>query len=129
MRKRLGIHLNSDGLPTEFFLQSHTGVIRLFPAVTANFEGRFENFGAQGAFVVSATRAEEGVQTVTVSSLAGNRCRIARFWVGHAKLRISDSITNEVIPGRQEGQHLEFETKPDHEFRIEFVKNDMNAAD
>ncbi|MBL7649309.1 MAG: hypothetical protein JNK74_24285 [Candidatus Hydrogenedentes bacterium] len=82
VRRRLGIYKPEDGLGIDNVLQSHTGVIRVFPTVPDDFEGGFENLGAQGAFVVSATRTKSGVERVTVQSLVGNTCRLANPWPG-----------------------------------------------
>ena len=80
VRRRLGIYRAEDGMTVENLLQSYTGVIRVFPAVPADFEGGFANLGAQGAFVVGAERTKDGVKSVTVHSLAGNPCVFANPW-------------------------------------------------
>lgn len=82
VRKRLGVYEAGDGLDLENVLQSYTGVIRVFPCVPADFAGAFENLGAQGAFVVAAKRGAEGVESVTIQSLAGNPCAVANPWPG-----------------------------------------------
>ena len=118
VRRRLGMHLHSDGLSAENFLQSHTGAIHVFPTVTANFEGGFENLGAQGGFVLSATRTKEGVRSVTVSSLAGNTCKLARFWFENDKVRVEDPTTGGVVPVRLSDEYLTFETLAGREYRV-----------
>ena len=82
VRTRLGIVPEDGRLWVENFLQSHTGVIHLFPAVPDNFTGEFENFGAQGGFIVAASKTLEGIQSVTVKSLAGNPCTLVNPWPG-----------------------------------------------
>jgi hypothetical protein len=110
VRRRLGIYQPEDGLGIDNLLQSHTGVIRVFPAVPDDFEGGFENLGAQGAFVVSATRTKDGVESVTVKSLAGNVCRMANPWPGKA-VTVRDVETGEVVEVEVDGGYVEFGTE------------------
>lgn len=80
VRARLGIPEPDGTIMLESVLQSHTGRIRVFPAVTPDFEGGFENLGAQGAFVVSARRSKGVVENVVITSMAGNPCVLANPW-------------------------------------------------
>lgn len=58
-------------------LQSHGGVIRLFPAVPEAWkEISFRTLRAEGAFLVSADRAEGRVKEVTIVPEAGGPCRL-----------------------------------------------------
>jgi hypothetical protein len=63
----------------EMLLQSHTGVIRLFPAIPAAWkEASFENLRATGAFLVSAKLAGGKVVSVRVFSEKGGLLRIGK---------------------------------------------------
>ncbi len=63
----------------ESLLQSHDGVIRIAPALTAGKSARF-TLHAQGGFVVSV-EVESGVaRWLSVKSLWGNACRIKLPW-------------------------------------------------
>lgn len=56
----------------EMLLQSHTGIVRVFPAIPASWEDvSFENLRAMGAFLVSATRKGGKVTMLRVYSEAG----------------------------------------------------------
>jgi len=110
VRRRLGLYKPEDGLGIDNVLQSHTGVIRVFPTVPDDFEGGFDNLGAQGAFVVSATRTKVGVASVTVQSLAGNACRMANPWPGK-EVKATCVETGEKVVVEGDGAYVVFSTE------------------
>ncbi len=61
----------------EMLMQSHTGVIRVFPAVPASWnDASFENLRAMGGFLVSAQRSNGKVTGVKIRSEKGGLMRI-----------------------------------------------------
>lgn len=61
----------------EMLLQSHTGIIRIFPAIPANWQDvSFEKLRAQGAVLVSATRKAGRLQTVELFPEQGGQVRL-----------------------------------------------------
>ncbi len=78
--------LNSSGgfaaAINEMVLQSYDGVIRVFPAMPADWSGRFAHFRAAGAFLVSASCREGVVDWIVIHSEAGGLCQIANPWPG-----------------------------------------------
>jgi alpha-L-fucosidase 2 len=61
----------------EMLLQSHRGVILLFPAVPATWKDvAFTTLRAQGAFLVSAQRTGGAVSRVEIVAERGGRCRL-----------------------------------------------------
>ena len=61
----------------EMLLQSHTGVIRVFPAVPENWrEASFEKLRAMGAFLVSAKMKDGEVQRIEVTAEKGGTLRL-----------------------------------------------------
>ncbi len=109
VRRRLGMYRPEDGMNVENLLQSHTGVIRLFPAVPDDFEGGFENLGAQGAFVVSAKHDARGPYEITIQSLAGNACSVHVPWPGREGI-VVDATTETEVAAFEEGGNLHFQT-------------------
>ena len=93
------------------FKAQRTGVTRVFPAVPADFEGGFENLGAQGAFVVGAQRDRNGPRSVTVRSLAGNPCAFANPWPGRDSRVVCVETGEEILAFRDAGM-LRFDTRP-----------------
>jgi hypothetical protein len=83
----LSWHLSIEALPilqlaiNEMLLQSYTGTIRVFPAVTEGWEGRFR-LHAVGRFVVSAERAGGRTRYAVIESRGGEPCRVANPWPG-----------------------------------------------
>ena len=68
----------------EMMLQSHEGVLRIFPVwpVKNHPEASFRGFCACGAFEVSASLKDGMVDTVTVVSHKGHPCRLVNPWPG-----------------------------------------------
>jgi hypothetical protein len=123
VRRRLGIFDPADGMALENLLQSHTGILRVFPAVPPEFEGGFENLGAEGGFIVAANRANGRVQTVVLESLAGQPCIMAFPWPD-GKTVITDVTTAQpmavqVTTDSPNGKsNLLIETIRGHKYRI-----------
>ena len=63
-------------LAAESLLQSHTGIIRLFPGVPKDFTGSFERFLAQGAFEVSAAMERGKITRIKIQALRGGTFRL-----------------------------------------------------
>ncbi len=127
VRRRLGIWESSDGFAVENFIQSHTGIIRVFPCVPPDFAGAFEKLGAQGAFVVSAERGGGRVQSLTLLSLAGNPCTLAMPWPDELIKVIDLETANEVPAATREGR-IRFQTTPNHKYRVRAVSESDRKA-
>ena len=116
-RKRLGIYNAADGLSLENLLQSHTGIIHVFPAVPDDFEGGFENLGAPGAFVVAGERRKSGVRSVTIKSLAGNPCALANPWPA-GTAQVVDLETAQPIPVSRDKRKIRFPTQANQRYQV-----------
>ena len=58
-------------------LQSHTGVIRVFPALPENWKNAsFQNMRAMGAFLVSADYKNGKVQKINIHSEKGGLMKV-----------------------------------------------------
>lgn len=61
----------------EMLLQSHTGVIKVFPALSTKWkDASFRHLRAMGAFLVSATYSKGRVSSITVESEAGGLMKL-----------------------------------------------------
>ena len=64
-------------------LQSHTGVVRVFPAVPDSWpDASFDSLRAEGAFLVSASRKAGKVVEVRIRSEKGGRLRLENPFPG-----------------------------------------------
>ena len=78
----------------EMLLQSHEGVIRVFPAVPNDWPATF-TLKARGGFVVSANKPKDDpTDFVLVKSVFGNKCRLANPWPNQ-KIAIQDPKTGQ----------------------------------
>jgi alpha-L-fucosidase 2 len=60
-------------------IQSHTGVVRLFPAIPVSWKDvSFDRLRTVGAFLVSAQRKDGKVSSITVESEKGGILRLAK---------------------------------------------------
>ncbi len=97
-------YLESGGILTtavnEMLLQSHQGVIRIFPAFPNHWRGRF-SLRAVGSFLVSSEIKDGEVKYIVIENLGGgNRiCRIANCW--NERPIIKDVSTGKRIAGFQ----------------------------
>ncbi|MCC6488485.1 MAG: hypothetical protein IT364_13390, partial [Candidatus Hydrogenedentes bacterium] len=117
VRARLGIVGPDDNVGLEHLLQSHTGFIRVFPAVPPDFEGGFENLGAQGAFIVASERKGGAVSYVRLQSLAGNTCKLINPWPGKA-LSVTDTSNDAVQRVETSERYANLTTEAGHTYEI-----------
>lgn len=85
----------------EMLLQSHTGVIRIFPAIPEKWDNvSFDNLRAQGAFLVSANKENGKITNFSITSEKG----------GEAKYL--DPVTNEIrVVSLTPGETFEWENR------------------
>jgi alpha-L-fucosidase 2 len=93
----------------EMLLQSHTGLLHLFPAIPRSWKDvSFTSLRAQGAFLVSAERRHCEVQEVTIVSERGGRLRLANPFVPATFTIIGTSLSSE----QKRLEAIEIDTKP-----------------
>lgn len=66
----------------EMLMQSHNGILRLFPACPPRWSAAFDGFLAPGAFLVSSSMQEGTVEFVTIKSLVGGTLKVKSPWPG-----------------------------------------------
>jgi alpha-L-fucosidase 2 len=67
----------------EMLIQSHTGVVKLFPAIPSKWDDvSFDNLRAYGAFLVSAQRKDGVVVHIEISSETGGELRLKNPFSG-----------------------------------------------
>jgi len=93
---------------TEMLMQSHEGVLRLFPCWPGDRDARFGTLRAVGAFLVSAELKGGEISGVGITSEKGRDCSIVNPWPGR-KVRIvhADGSTESAS-----GEILVFKTHP-----------------
>ncbi len=92
----------------EMLLQSHEGVLRLFPCWPKERDARFGNLRAYGAFLVSAERKGAQVQHVRILSEKGRDCTILNPWQGRSVVLRRGGKASETL----RGERLTFKTRP-----------------
>ncbi len=106
-----GLYVEGTGMVMplqEMMLQSWDGVIRVFPAWPSQVDVAFKTFRAEGAFLVSAAWKGGSVQSVTIASEAGKRCRVANPFDGEVSVVDADGKAVELTP--EDGGVLSFDT-------------------
>lgn len=87
------------GLINEMMLQSHRGVIRVFPVFPADQRASFHRLRTFGAFLVSAAIDRGVVGSVVVESERGRPCVIANPWPGRTVSVHRDGGPAETVSG------------------------------
>ncbi len=93
----------------EMLMQSHEGIIRLFPCWDRSSDASFENLRADGAFLVSAELIDGKVISLKIKSLRGRKCTAQCDGI-KSVLRESDKTE---IPFKKDGNTVVFDTEAD----------------
>ncbi len=96
----------------EMLMQSHEGIIRLFPCWDKKMNASFENLRADGAFLVSAELKNEQVSSLKIKSLKGRKCSVECTGIINV-VRESD---NAQIPYKKDGNTVTFGTQTDETY-------------
>ena len=99
---------------TEMLLQSQGEVIRLFPAWPREMAARFRDLPARGGFLVSASWQPGESLQATITSLAGEACRVR--W--NEDLLPSITCAGISVEFLHEGKDLLFSTEKGHSYEI-----------
>ena len=89
------------------FLQSHQQNIHLFPNWPMDQDASFGNLNACGGFVIGSAVKQGKILYVQVVSEAGEECRLANPWPGHA-VSLQGGIEK---PHSLQGELLRFSTE------------------
>ena len=94
----------------EMLIQSHTGILRIFPAIPSEWKDiSFTTLRAQGAFLVSAKQMSGKVEKVEISSEKGGICKLKNPF-GTSIYRVK-SNWNSVVKTNGEILTIEFPEK------------------
>ena len=96
----------------EMLMQSHEGIIRLFPCWNRKSDASFENLRADGAFLVSSVLKDGQITSFKIKSLQGRKCTVEGGNI-KAITRINDSTA---VSFSKNGNTVTFETQPDTEY-------------
>ena len=100
-------------------LQSHDGVIRVFPVWLTEKNARFKDLRAWGAFLVSSEFRGGRVESVGIKSEAGGFCRVADPWAGGAcEVESAGDGTRQKLRFRREGNVIIFSTEKGKQYRV-----------
>jgi len=82
----------------EMLLQSHDGVIEIFPAIPETWrEVSFHQLRAEGAFVISARKENGKVKTVTIVSEKGGELKVKNAFGNFNMEKVNYQVVNDVI--------------------------------
>ena len=93
----------------EMMLQSWDGALRVFPAWPKDLNARFENFRAEGAFLVTAAWVGGRVDALRIFSEKGGECRLYPPWASGVRIQDANAYA---VAAQHEGQAVRFVTKP-----------------
>lgn len=117
---RVGAWTESLGVTApmqEMMLQSWDGALRIFPAWPKCIDAQFENFRAEGAFLVSAAWSQGRVTTLMIHSERGSSCAIYSPWVSGIQVK-DEAGTNIVVASDPYGRP-QFQTTAGKNYRLQ----------
>jgi alpha-L-fucosidase 2 len=95
---------------TEMLLQSHDGIIRVFPALPEAWQDASFKLRTVGAFMVTATRKAGEVQPLSVQSLKGGTCRLQNPWP-QEQVSVRELASRRLVPVNAHAEIAEFESE------------------
>ncbi|MBR2876516.1 MAG: hypothetical protein IKC01_05200, partial [Clostridia bacterium] len=98
----------------EMLMQSHEGVIRVFPCWNKKSDVTFENLRADGAFLVSSELKNGEIVSLEIKSLKGRKCTVEGENIKDVT-RITDGKS---IPFSRAGDIISFETQANDEYKL-----------
>ena len=108
-----------SGVPAcvnEMLLQSHEGVLRLFPVWNPARDAAFYQLRAYGAFLVSAMISGGRIHDVNILSEKGRQCIVRDIFGGAAS--VYDATQGAPVEHRMENGNIVFNTLPSHVYKI-----------
>ncbi len=102
------------GCVNEMLMQSHEGVLRLFPVWPKDRSARFGNLRANGAFLVSAEFRDGQARNVRIESEKGRECKLLNPWPESEVVLYRNGAKAETI----HGEHLIFRTSVGENIRL-----------
>ena len=102
----------------EMLLQSHEGIIRLFPVWPKHKDASFKTLRADGAFLVSASLKNGAIRDVTVTSEKGGTCKVQLPWSESATIRQTGGRSQPSLKATVVDGILSFPTRPKATYRI-----------
>ena len=102
----------------EMLLQSWDGALRIFPAWPRTVDARFENFRAEGAFLVSAAWNDGRVKSLDILSERGARCHVYSPWP--EGIKVLDELGQTVESASDDYGRTEFGTRAGSRYRLSF---------
>ena len=92
----------------EMLMQSHQGVIKLFPCWKKTEDASFENLRADGAFLVSAGLKNKKITSLKIKSLKGRKCNVE-----YSDIKSVTKEDKSAVPFERNGNTISFETQAD----------------
>jgi len=100
---------------TEMLMQSHEGVIRVFPVWPKELDARFGTLRANGAFLVSAELKGGTIGGVRIQSEKGRDCTVVNPWPEKKVTLVRDGKPAEIL----QGNRFTFKTSPGEKFELQ----------
>ena len=102
----------------EMFLQSHEGILKLFPVWPQEKAASFHQLRTYGAFLVSSKFEEGKVEFVKIISEKGKKCVLKNPWEASVEL-IRDKAKKEIVTG----DILSFPTSIGESIELKAIEN------
>ena len=115
--------LGTAGALCSMLLTGEKGIIKVFPGIPPEKDAAFSSLRADGAFLVSAAKANGAITEISILSEHGGICRIQNPWL--YAVRISPTDKNTVCSDPV----LEFQTSPGEKIILRQAHDGQNSSE
>lgn len=95
----------------EMLMQSHEGIIRIFPCWNKKMNAKFNNLRADGAFLVSSELKNGEINSLSIKSLAGRMCKVQI--PENVNLSVRQTADGKKIKFKRCDGYIQFKTQKD----------------
>jgi len=100
----------------EMMLQSWDGALRIFPAWPKKVDASYQDFRAEGAFLITAAWSQGQVTALSLRSEKGLPCAVYSPWP--SGIRVTDNTGKEIDVAPDRYDRPSFATQPGAEYRL-----------
>lgn len=125
-----GVYTENFAYPlvlNEMMLQSHNGVIKLFPVLDPYLKAEFHRLRARGGFIISAAADYGYVRWAEIEATVSGECRVRLFGPSHL-IRLEEKQSGKRVRFKVSGKDLIFRARKGATYRLTPILSDWPTS-